>query len=54
MHLHEENATIINVKAYNKHYLLENNTSLSAINQQKVNQRIYIAAKNIKSETAYQ
>jgi hypothetical protein len=54
MHLHVEDATVVNVQAYDEHYLLENNTSSSAVNQQKVNQRVYIAAKSIKSETAYQ
>jgi hypothetical protein len=50
MHLHVEGATVVNVQAYGGHYLLENNTSSSVVNQQGA----YFAAKSIKSGTAYQ
>jgi hypothetical protein len=39
MHLHVENTTVVNVQAYDEHYLLKNNTSSSVVNQQGVNQQ---------------
>jgi hypothetical protein len=55
MHLHVEDTTVVNVQAYDEHYLLKNNTSSSVVNQQVINQqRAYFAVKSIKSETAYQ